>query len=57
MNADIRFISRAPGVEPYVAIVHGRQVYRRNNEPLAQFQARAEIVRAQILTSGWSQAQ
>lgn len=54
--ADIVFFSLTADSVPYLALVHGRRVHRRCNETLPQFEARAQIVQAQILTAAWSRS-
>lgn len=52
---DVRLITRPGAAEPYLAVVHGRHVYRRFNEPLPQFTARTEIISAQMRET-WSRS-
>lgn len=53
MPDDVRLIARNEGAEPYLAVVHGRHVYRRCNETLCRFIARAEIEGARYRESAW----
>lgn len=50
---DTRLVRRAPNEEPYMAIVHGRHVYRRMNETLPQFVARIGHMAAKMRESPW----
>ncbi len=50
---DVRLVTRPGAAEPYLAVVHGRHVYRRCNETLRQFQARIDTTAARLLET-WS---
>ena len=50
---DIRLITKPDCKEPYKAIIHGRNLYRRCNEKLSQFEARVNHAAAKIKESVW----
>lgn len=50
---DIRFIQMLHAKEPYMALVFGRQIYRRCNEKLGQFEARVHHEAAKARESVW----
>ena len=50
---DIRLITKPDCKEPYKAIIHGRNLYRRCNEKLSQFEARVHHAAAKIRESAW----
>gem|GEM_PF-4298802 len=41
----VRLCRHAPDREPYAAVVHGRQLFRRHNERLEDFLQRVEACR------------
>jgi len=53
MPDDVRLIARHDAAEPFLAVVAGRHLYRRHNETLGQFVARAEIEAARHRESAW----
>ncbi|MFZ2289911.1 MAG: hypothetical protein WAV92_09595 [Halopseudomonas yangmingensis] len=53
MADDVRLIARHEAAEPFLAIVCGKHVYRRHNETLGQFVARAEIEAARYREAPW----